>query len=43
LIDADTGAILKTLPHSPAFPQPVFVCSRLPVATQHDGLQVYGP
>jgi hypothetical protein len=43
LIDADTGAVLKTLPHSPAFPQPVFVSSQLLVATQHDGLQVYGP
>ncbi len=43
LIDADTGAILKTLPHSAAFPQPVFVGSMLLVATQHDGLQVYGP
>jgi polyvinyl alcohol dehydrogenase (cytochrome) len=43
LIDAGTGAILKTLPHSAAFPQPVFVGSQLLVATQHEGLQVYGP
>jgi hypothetical protein len=43
LIDAATGAILKTLPHSAAFPQPVFAGSDLIVATQHDGVQVYGP
>lgn len=43
LIDAGTGAILKTLPHSAAFPQPVFAGSELLVATQHDGVQVYRP
>src|SRR4051794_527780 len=43
LIDADTGAILNTLPRSAAFPQPVFVGGDLLAATQTNGVQVYAP